>query len=109
MASSSENAHAAVLKEIVSKQEESELEEQSEMMDTFEIEPSSVSIEKTTNAERAAGVLLGLAAGDKNGGPQRLALLLAYSVFVNGKFDAEDVWSRYAKWYDTGGFDTGMC
>merc|ERR1712228_1018527 len=53
------------------------------------------------------GVLGGLAAGDKNGGPQRLAMLLAYSVFTQQKFDVNNIWNLYSKWYEKGGFDTG--
>ena len=61
----------------------------------------------STVAQRVSGVLLGLAAGDKNGGPQRLALMLAYSVYTQQKFDINNIWDCYAKWYQKGGFDTG--
>lgn len=49
----------------------------------------------------------GLAAGDRNGGPVRLATLLKQSLFHKGEFDEEHVFDSYAHWFWNGGFDTG--
>lgn len=58
--------------------------------------------------DRVRGVLFGLAAGDRNGGPVRMALLVAESLDERGTFDAEDVGARYQKWWRSGeAFDTG--
>lgn len=57
--------------------------------------------------DRAAGVLVGLAAGDRNGGPTRMALELAESLVEVGRFDADHVMSRYLCWFEREGFDTG--
>jgi ADP-ribosyl-[dinitrogen reductase] hydrolase len=51
--------------------------------------------------------LLGLVAGDRNGGPQRLALRLAESLVARQRFEPEDVLERYLQWWRAGGFDTG--
>lgn len=56
---------------------------------------------------RAAGVLLGLAAGDRNGGPIRMALQLAESLRDCGGVNIQDIGSRYLAWWRAGGFDTG--
>ena len=40
--------------------------------------------------DRCRGVLLGLAAGDHNGGPIRLAVRLAESLHQRGTFDPAD-------------------
>lgn len=57
--------------------------------------------------DRAAGALVGLAAGDRNGGPIQMALRLAESLGEVGRFDADDVLVRYLDWYRNGAFDTG--
>ncbi len=57
--------------------------------------------------ERVAGLILGLAAGDKNGGPIRMALRLAGSLDRLQKFDAQDVGNCYLEWFTKEGFDTG--
>ena len=58
--------------------------------------------------ERAAGVLLGTAAGDKNGGPQRLAFMLCDSVISLEGLDVNRLWQNwYSPWYKLRGFDTG--
>ena len=56
---------------------------------------------------RALGVLPGLAAGDQNGGPIRMALRLAESLAERRGFDPDDVMRRYMEWYREGAFDTG--
>jgi len=57
--------------------------------------------------DRAKGILLGLAAGDRNGGPIRMALRLAESLAAVGKFDPRDIEARYLDWWRKGAFDTG--
>ena len=61
----------------------------------------------SSSAGRALGVLLGLAAGDQNGGPIRMALRLAESLAERRGFDPDDVMRRYMEWYREGAFDTG--
>ncbi|MEM8532544.1 MAG: ADP-ribosylglycohydrolase family protein [Chloroflexota bacterium] len=57
--------------------------------------------------DRVAGVLLGLAAGDRIGGPTRMALHLAESLLECAKFDRHDISMRYLTWWQDEGFDTG--
>ena len=52
-------------------------------------------------------VLLGLAAGDRIGGPIRMALLVAESLLACGCFGPADVQERYLRWWEEGAFDTG--
>ncbi len=56
---------------------------------------------------RVAGVLLGLAAGDRIGGPVRMAVRVAESLFECGRFDVGDVGRRYLEWWRDDAFDTG--
>jgi ADP-ribosyl-[dinitrogen reductase] hydrolase len=57
--------------------------------------------------DRCRGVLLGLGAGDRNGGPIRMAVRLAESLLEQGRFDAADILDRYLRWWREGAFDTG--
>src|SRR5205807_4030591 len=57
--------------------------------------------------DRCRGVLLGLAAGDQNGGPVRMAVRLAEGLGERGAFDPADVVGRYLRWWREGAFDTG--
>lgn len=57
--------------------------------------------------DRAAGVLIGLAAGDENGGPTEMALRLAQSLNACKRHDARDVFGRYLEWHRQGSYDTG--
>src|SRR5262245_1100442 len=57
--------------------------------------------------DRCRGVLLGLAAADRNGGPIRMAVRLAESLLDCGKFDPKDILDRYLRWWREGAFDTG--
>jgi len=57
--------------------------------------------------DRCRGVLLGLAAGDRNGGPIRMAVRLAESLLELGRFDPQDIVRRYLRWWREGAFDTG--
>jgi ADP-ribosylglycohydrolase len=61
----------------------------------------------TTTADRCLGVLVELAAGDRIGGPIRMAVRLAESLLVMGRFDAADVLDRYLTWWREVAFDTG--
>jgi ADP-ribosylglycohydrolase len=61
----------------------------------------------TTAADRCQGVLLGLAAGDRIGGPIRMALRLAESLLDCGGFDPADILEHYLRWWQEGAFDTG--
>jgi ADP-ribosyl-[dinitrogen reductase] hydrolase len=58
-------------------------------------------------ADRCRGVLPGLAAGDRNGGPTELAVRLAESLAERRAFDRDDVLARYLAWWREGAFDTG--
>jgi ADP-ribosyl-[dinitrogen reductase] hydrolase len=57
--------------------------------------------------DRCRGVLLGLSAGDKIGGPIRMAMRLAESLLDCGGFDPSDILNRYMTWWREGAFDTG--
>ena len=57
--------------------------------------------------EKIVGVMLGLAAGDRIGGPVRMALRVAESLCACGDFDVSDIGVRYLDWWRNGAFDTG--
>lgn len=57
--------------------------------------------------DRVQGILLGLAAGDRNGGPIRMAVRLAESLAEKRGFEPDDIFGRYFNWWREGGFDTG--
>jgi ADP-ribosylglycohydrolase len=61
----------------------------------------------TIAEDRCRGVLVGLAAGDRIGGPIRMALRLAESLAETGRFDPADVLGRYLAWWRDGAFDSG--
>ena len=61
----------------------------------------------TTVEDRCRGVVVGLAAGDRIGGPIRMALRLAESLVEKGRLDPADVLDRYLAWWRQGAFDTG--
>jgi ADP-ribosylglycohydrolase len=61
----------------------------------------------TTAEDRCRGVMIGLAAGDRNGGPIRMAVRLAESLLACGGFDPADILNRYLAWWRDGAFDTG--
>jgi ADP-ribosylglycohydrolase len=60
-----------------------------------------------TIEDRCRGALLGLAAGDRNGGPIELAVRFAESLAERGAFESHDVLARYVAWWRDGAFDTG--
>lgn len=57
--------------------------------------------------DRVQGVLLGLGAGDRNGGPTQMALRLAQSLVVMRRFDVQAILHHYLDWWQAGAFDTG--
>jgi ADP-ribosyl-[dinitrogen reductase] hydrolase len=57
--------------------------------------------------DRVEGILLGLAAGDRNGGPIRMAVRLADSLIECSKVDVSEIATRYLDWWHEGAFDTG--
>lgn len=57
--------------------------------------------------DRGVGLLLGLAAGDRNGGPLGLARALGRSLVERRVFDIDDVKRRYRAWWRTDGVDSG--
>jgi len=57
--------------------------------------------------DRVKGVLLGLAAGDRIGGPTQMASLLGQSLAENSTFVSKDVAINYVDWWTEKGFDTG--
>jgi hypothetical protein len=57
--------------------------------------------------DRVEGILLGLAAGDRNGGPIRIAVRLAESLVERGCVDVVDIAASYLDWWHEGAFDTG--
>jgi ADP-ribosyl-[dinitrogen reductase] hydrolase len=58
-------------------------------------------------ADRCRGLLLGLVAGDKNGGPMCMAMHVAESLRDRRRFDPADILQRYVDWWKAGAFDTG--
>jgi len=61
----------------------------------------------TTVEDPCRGVLVGLAAGDRIGGPIRMAVRLAESLLDCGGFNSADILNRYLAWWREGAFDTG--
>ena len=57
--------------------------------------------------DRVEGVLLGLAAGDRNGGPIQMAVRLAESLVELNDVNVDDIGARYMDWWHEGAFDTG--
>ena len=57
--------------------------------------------------ERVVGVFFGLAAGDRIGGPVRMALRVAESLRDRAGFDSSDIARRYLEWWREGAFDAG--
>ena len=57
--------------------------------------------------DRCRGVLVGLAAGDRIGGPIRMSVRLAESLIDCDRFDPTDILNRYLTWWHEGAFDTG--
>ncbi len=58
-------------------------------------------------ADRVRGILFGLAAGDRIGGPTEMGLLLADSLLETGTFDPADLLVRWRSWWRSHGFDAG--
>jgi len=62
---------------------------------------------QSSKEDRVLGVLLGLAAGDKNGGPTQMALRLANSLIQKQDYVWHHVAEQYLAWWQEGAFDTG--
>lgn len=57
--------------------------------------------------DKLRGVLFGLAAGDRIGGPLRMAMQLSESLISQKRFDINHIGAAYLKWWNNEGFDTG--
>lgn len=57
--------------------------------------------------DRVRGILFGLAAGDRIGGPTAMGLLLAESLLARGTFDPADLLARWRSWWGGHGSDAG--
>ena len=57
--------------------------------------------------EAACGLLLGLVAGDRIGGPGQMALCLAESLQEKLCFDQHDIGLHYLQWWKHDGYDSG--
>jgi len=55
-----------------------------------------------TIEDRCRGALLGLTAGDRNGGPNEMAARLTEGLAEQGRFDRDDVLARYVAWWRDG-------
>ena len=58
--------------------------------------------------DRVRGIIIGLAAGDRIGGPIRMAVRLAESLAIQNRFDLDHIKERYFKWWAEDGFDAGL-
>ena len=72
-----------------------------------EVTGTSLATDGASATDRVEGLLMGLAAGDRNGGPIRMAVRLAESLVGFGGFDLDDIAARYMDWWRDGAFDTG--
>ena len=68
-------------------------------------ESSKIVIEEIR--DRVRGVITGIAAGDRIGGPIRMAVRLSESLVTQNRFDIDRIRDCYFKWWTQGGFDTG--
>ena len=57
--------------------------------------------------DKAAGILIGLAAGDLIGGPVSMAVTLSECLYTHRKFDVSLIGDAYLRWWNEEGFDTG--
>ncbi len=57
--------------------------------------------------DRVRGVLVGLAAGDRIGGPINMVIRVAESLLDCRRFDLDHIAARYSQWWREGAFDTG--
>lgn len=66
---------------------------------------------KIAQADNARGLLVGLAAGDRNGGPVQMALALAETLATRGQYDPSAGFRKYHEWWAGGkgpdAWDTG--
>ena len=68
---------------------------------------STSELSKSPIEDKCRGVLLGLCAGDRIGGPLQMALQLLQSLNDHRGFVLEDVGQRYVDWWRRDGFDSG--
>lgn len=61
----------------------------------------------TDRTDRIAGVLFGLAAGDRIGGPLSMALTLAECLADRGTLDLDAIGQSYFEWWRGDGYDSG--
>lgn len=61
----------------------------------------------TDRIDRISGVLFGLAAGDRIGGPLSMALTLAECLADQGGFDLDAIRRCYFEWWQRDGYDSG--
>ncbi|PRP83307.1 hypothetical protein PROFUN_09519 [Planoprotostelium fungivorum] len=59
--------------------------------------------------DRCRGVLLGLASGDRNGGPMRMSIRLVESLLANTSYQQSDVIERYYNWFRGPPHDEEKC
>jgi ADP-ribosylglycohydrolase len=59
-------------------------------------------------SERIKGAWLGLAAGDRIGGPLRMALCLGETLLSHTAYNHEAILDNYLSWWRSEGFDTGL-
>ena len=57
---------------------------------------------------KAKGCLLGLIAGDDNGGPTAMMMEVLKSFLIEPKVDIERIGSLYLEWFRKDGFDAGL-
>jgi ADP-ribosyl-[dinitrogen reductase] hydrolase len=57
--------------------------------------------------DRAKGVLIGLAAGDKNLGPIEMSLMVAESLIAKQEYDLADITDRWLGWWRRDAWDMG--
>lgn len=57
--------------------------------------------------DRVRGVITGMAAGDRIGGPIRMAVRLSESLVTQNRFDINHIRDCYLNWWSQDGFDTG--
>ena len=75
---------------------------------TTQIHQEAGTFPSGTPADRAAGILFGIAAGDTIGSTTELALCVAETLLdQKASFDITHVGNRYLQWWRQGGFDDG--
>ncbi len=65
------------------------------------------SVDNMNVYDRAIGAIFGLAAGDRIGGPTRMAFILGQYLLSQQTFNKHELLEEYLKWWKKRGFDTG--